>query len=105
MKFILTFFIVFSMGVTLIGIAATASEKPAENKSPAWEIPVAAGVWYPGDGEIPEKPMRYYRARCFPGCHVGSRYGMFPNTPLESDAPIWPTSTIDRVAGGGMKRK
>jgi hypothetical protein len=48
--------------------------------------------------------MRYYRARCWPGCHVGSsKYGMFPETDLEKDQPIWPTSTIDRVAGGSLK--
>lgn len=61
---------------------------------PDWEIPVAAGVWYPGDGPLPEKPMRYYRARCWPGCHVGSSYGKYPDKSLD-EKPIWMTSTID----------
>jgi hypothetical protein len=103
MKYILIFFIVFSLAMTFAGIAVTANEKPAKQESPAWEVPIAAGVWYPGDGALPEKPMRYYRARCFPGCHVGSQYGMFPDTPLEDDKPIYPTSTIDRVADGSLK--
>lgn len=61
---------------------------------PAWEVPIASGVWYPTDGPVPENPVRYYRVRCWPGCHVGSSYGMFPKTPLD-DKPIWPTSTIN----------
>lgn len=61
---------------------------------PAWEIPVAAGVWYPGDASMPEKPMRYYRVRCWPGCHTGSSYGKYPDRTLK-DRPIFPTSTID----------
>jgi hypothetical protein len=100
MKYVLVFFIVFSMALAFAGIAATTNEKSADQKGPSWEVPVAAGVWYPGQGELPEKPMRYYRARCYPGCHVGSQYGMFPNTPLENDKPIYPTSAIDRTAGG-----
>ena len=61
---------------------------------PSWEVPVAAGVWYPTDGPIPDKPMRYYRARCWPGCHVGSKYGKYPEKKLH-DNPIWPTSTVN----------
>ena len=33
--------------------------------------PIAPGVWYPGE-PLPEKPMRYYRVRCWPGCHRGT---------------------------------
>jgi hypothetical protein len=60
---------------------------------PTWEIPIAAGVWYPTDGPVPDKPMRYYRARCWPGCHTGSIYGKYPEKTLH-DKPIWPTSTV-----------
>ena len=52
--------------------------------------PIAPGVWYPGDGALPEKPMRYYRVRCWPGCHRGSAYGKYPNKPLNM-TPIFPT--------------
>jgi hypothetical protein len=61
---------------------------------PAWECPIAAGIYYPSDGEVPDHPVRYYRVRCWPGCHTGSSYGMFPEQPLEGH-PIFPTSTID----------
>ena len=30
--------------------------------------PIAPGVWYPGD-PMPTVPSRYYRIRCWPGCH------------------------------------
>lgn len=104
MKYILTFVLAFSTVISLAVIVSNATDNSANSKDETWEIPIAAGVWYPGDGKIPEKPMRYYRARCWPGCHVGSsQYGMFPNTDLEKDHPIWPTSTIDRVAGGSIK--
>lgn len=52
--------------------------------------PIAPGIWYPGDGPLPEKPMRYYRVRCWPGCHRGSAYGKYPNKPLNM-TPIFPT--------------
>jgi len=39
--------------------------------------PIAAGVWYPGQ-PLPEKPFRYYRVRCWPGCH---HYGKYANPP------------------------
>ncbi len=79
--------------------------KPAWAAGVDWEIPMAAGVWYPGSGPLPEKPMRYYRVRCFPGCHSGSRYGAFPKAALEGDRPIFPTSTIDLLqsAHTGLK--
>ncbi len=32
------------------------------------KYPVAAGVWYPGE-PVPTEASRYYRVRCWPGCH------------------------------------
>ena len=106
MKYALIFVLIFSSAISFAVIVSNATDNVATNKSDTWEYPIAAGVWYPGDGEIPEKPMRYYRARCWPGCHVGSsEYGMFPETDLEKDHPKWPTSTIDRVVDGTIKTK
>ena len=70
--------------------------KPAAAATPttARVYPIAPGVWYPGQGPLPEKPVRYYRARCWPGCHRGSSHGMYPDKPLNME-PIFPTSTID----------
>ncbi len=61
------------------------------NEKASWEIPIAAGVWYPTDGPVPDRPMRYYRVRCWPGCHTGSSYGKYPDKAL-NDKPIFPTS-------------
>lgn len=55
--------------------------------------PIAPGVWYPGQGPLPEKPIRYYRVRCWPGCHRGSDYGKYPDRPLPMD-PIHQTSAL-----------
>jgi hypothetical protein len=71
--------------------------KPADapaTSTTARVYPIAPGVWYPGQGPLPEKPVRYYRARCWPGCHHGSSHGMYPDKPLNME-PIFPTSTID----------
>jgi len=65
--------------------------------------PIAPGVWYPGD-PLPEKPIRYYRVRCFPGCHRGSSYGKYPNEPLNM-RPLFPTSAIDRGPAAPKKAK
>jgi hypothetical protein len=54
--------------------------------------PIAPGIWYPGQ-PMPEKPMRYYRVRCWPGCHSGSDYGKYPEKSLNMK-PIYQTSTI-----------
>jgi hypothetical protein len=73
-----------------------ASEPIAATKvsgDPGWAYPIAPGVWYPGD-PVPEKAMRYYRVRCWPGCHRGSSHGMYPDRPLNMK-PIFPTQTID----------
>ena len=55
--------------------------------------PIAPGVWYPGD-PLPEKPMRYYRVRCWPGCHRGSSHGKYPEEPLNME-PIFYTRSLD----------
>jgi hypothetical protein len=60
--------------------------------------PIAPGVWYPGDGPIPEHPVRYYRVRCWPGCHRGSSHGKYPDKPLNMK-PIFPTSTVASKPG------
>jgi hypothetical protein len=84
-------------GLPAIGGNAPAGATDAGNKmqSPSektsWDIPIAAGVWYPSDGPVPDKPMRYYRVRCWPGCHTGSNYGKYPQKAL-NDTPIFPTS-------------
>ena len=62
--------------------AATPSPAPAApeaSKTPR-VYPIAAGVWYPGD-PLPEKPFRYYRVRCWPGCHHNSEYGKYEDLP------------------------
>ena len=59
-----------------------------------WEVPIAAGIYYPSDGRVPENPVRYYRVRCWPGCHTGSSLGKYPDKAL-NDTPIYPTSTIN----------
>jgi hypothetical protein len=54
--------------------------------------PIAPGVWYPGQ-PMPEKPMRYYRVRCWPGCHSGSDYGKYPEKSLHMK-PLHQTSAL-----------
>ena len=69
---------------------------PAEQVT--WEVPIAAGIYYPSDGPVPDKPVRYYRVRCWPGCHTGSSLGKYPTKEL-GDKPIFPTSTVDGHSG------
>ena len=89
--------LIFFAGFAPVGgnssIAANdASEDPQNsNEKATWEIPIAAGIWYPTDGPVPEHPMRYYRVRCWPGCHTGSSYGKYPDKILNDEA-IFPTS-------------
>ena len=45
------------------------------------------------EGPLPEKPIRYYRVRCWPGCHSGSDYGKYPDKPLNME-PIHQTSAL-----------
>jgi hypothetical protein len=51
--------------------AAPATEAGVTEGEPAikWRYPIAPGIWYPGDGPLPEHPFKYYRVRCWPGCH------------------------------------
>jgi len=63
-----------------------------------WEVPIAAGIYYPSNGPVPDNPVRYYRVRCWPGCHTGSSLGKYPAKKLE-DKPIFPTSTVDAHTG------
>lgn len=95
-------FAVVTLGLLSPGVLPLAANAPPKPKANAkntagpvtWEVPIAPGVWYPTDGPIPEKPMRYYRVRCWPGCHTGSSYGKYPHRALKGH-PIFPTSTID----------
>jgi hypothetical protein len=80
---------------TPIDPSSTATSGDAEEVS--WEIPLAAGVYYPHKGKEQQVKMRYYRVRCWPGCHVGSDKGLYPNDPLVDDTPIYPTSTINNI--------
>jgi hypothetical protein len=73
------------------GATDSGDKMQSSSEKTSWEIPIAAGVWYPGDGPVPDKPMRYYRVRCWPGCHTGSRHGKYPQKTL-NDTPIFPTS-------------
>ena len=68
------------------------------SKQVTWEVPIAAGIYYPSDGPVPDNPVRYYRVRCWPGCHTGSTLGKYPKKTLD-DKPIFPTSTVDGHSG------
>ncbi|UCD78670.1 MAG: hypothetical protein JSW26_25235 [Desulfobacterales bacterium] len=74
---------------------------PSDNIT--WEVPIAAGIYYPSDGQVPDNPVRYYRVRCWPGCHTGSSLGKYPDKALK-DTPIFPTSTIDGHTGGKTRQ-
>ncbi len=99
--------LVLMAGVIVVAAVAAAGQMAGDPKpiavtdaKPDWEIPIAAGVWYPQNGPLPDKPMRYYRVRCWPGCHSGSSLGMYPKKLLVSDRPIHATSTIDNLPPG-----
>jgi hypothetical protein len=61
--------------VIAMSIVAHTSPEASSSKGDGVErqYPIAAGVWYPGD-PVPEEASRYYRIRCWPGCHS---YGEF----------------------------
>ena len=97
--------ILFMFLVVFIGFYPVMGSSPGDSKDAqkssagnaaeiTWEVPIAAGVWYPSDGAVPENPVRYYRVRCWPGCHTGSSLGKYPDKTLH-DKPIWPTSTVN----------
>ncbi len=92
---ILILLTVFAWVLPVAGTSPDDSGKIAQASTTeelARRYPIAPGVWYPTDGPIPEKPpMRYYRVRCWPGCHSGSPNGKYPNRPLKLK-PIFPTS-------------
>ncbi len=98
----------FLLLATLISLAGTGDKSPSRDdlessaSSVDWEVPIASGVYYPSDGDVPEHPVRYYRIRCWPGCHSGSSYGRYPDMDL-NEQPIYPTSTIDREAAAPQK--
>ena len=69
-----------------------------------WEVPIAAGIYYPSDGPVPDNPVRYYRVRCWPGCHTGSSLGKYPKKALV-DKPIFPTSTVDGHTGTASSKE
>ena len=95
--------IVLVLGAVLIGVTGSmviSGSQPAHTQSGSpifvkttQTYPIAPGVWYPQNGAIPDKPVRYYRARCFPGCHKGSKHGLYPDELLNM-RPIFPTSTF-----------
>jgi hypothetical protein len=94
MKALLTLFIILSL-VSFAGISKGGEEAGAiKSEIESRVYPIAPGVWYPGD-PLPENPIRYYRVRCWPGCHRGSSFGQYPHEPLNM-RPIFPTSTLDR---------
>ena len=99
MKHFLIFIILMCLVMTA-GIVAKAGDESSTSKSNNLAsmttqniYPIAPGIWYPGNGPLPEKPIRYYRVRCWPGCHHGSAYGKYPKKPLNMK-PIFSTSTV-----------
>jgi len=58
--------------------------------------PIAAGIYYPWNEEKSEVSVRYYRARCWPGCHSGSSIGLYPDKKLDH-LPVYMTSHIDNL--------
>jgi hypothetical protein len=49
--------------------AQASADQPVAAQESSWQYPIAPGIWYPGDGPLPEHPFKYYRIRCWPGCH------------------------------------
>ncbi len=86
------------MGSNTQGTKGTEPNAAAPADQVTWEVPIAAGIYYPSDGPVPDKPVRYYRVRCWPGCHTGSSLGKYPNKALD-DKPIFPTTTVDGHTG------
>lgn len=102
MKIFSIFITLLCLILAVIGFAGTDDESATSKSGKTERIyPIAPGVWYPGDGPLPEKPVRYYRVRCWPGCHRGSAYGKYPNLPLNMK-PIFPTSAA-RAKSGSLK--
>ncbi len=51
------------------GAEAAEAAAPEEAFEAPYQYPIAPGIWYPGDGPLPEHAFKYYRIRCWPGCH------------------------------------
>jgi hypothetical protein len=100
---VLVFLVAGVTTLVLSGDETSTSKFPVASKTPSTEelartYPIAPGVWYPTDGPIPEKPIRYYRVRCWPGCHSGSDYGKYPENTLIMK-PIHRTSALRDQSG------
>jgi len=65
-------------------------------EKPSNDYPIAAGIYYPWNEEQAEVSVRYYRARCWPGCHSGSSIGLYPDKKLDY-LPVYMTSHIDNL--------
>jgi phosphoribulokinase len=63
---------------------------------PSTDFPIAPGIFYPWDEETEEVHVRYYRVRCWPGCHSGSSVGLHPDKKLDH-LPVYMTSNIDNL--------
>jgi hypothetical protein len=94
MKHFLIFFMVLALIIAVGAVAQTTNETTTTESTKVPHVyPVAAGVWYPGD-PLPEKPVRYYRIRCWPGCHHGgSPYAKYPDLPETAEAETKTEST------------
>ena len=95
---ILIIFLVAGLSTLVISGEDTSTTTTPTTEELARKYPIAPGVWYPTDGPIPEKPIRYYRVRCWPGCHSGSDYGKYPQKSLTMK-PIHRTSALRNQAG------
>lgn len=91
-------FLIAGIGTLVLSGNETSTSKALTTEELARTYPIAPGVWYPTDGPIPEKPIRYYRVRCWPGCHSGSDYGKYPENSLTMK-PIHPTSALRDQTG------
>ena len=95
---ILSIFLVAGLGTLVISGEDTSTTTHPTTEELARKYPIAPGVWYPTDGPIPEKPIRYYRVRCWPGCHSGSDFGKYPQNDLIMK-PIHRTSALRNQTG------
>jgi len=99
MKYILLVITLLTIVTGLSTLAQTMDKSaatPTATSETPYMYPIAPGVWYPGCGDLPEKPVRYYRVRCWPGCHRGSSHGKYPDTPLNMN-PVFSTRTMDLI--------
>ena len=65
-------------------------------EKPSADYPIAPGIHYPWNEEQEEVSVRYYRVRCWPGCHSGSSIGLYPDKKLDH-LPVYMTSHIDNL--------